>query len=243
MNKLRFAQACKKAAIKKQETSGIGTLGERSIHAALKYYFEECDTRHEAKVGSFVADIVGENGVIEIQTRGFYRLRKKLTELLEIVPVTIVHPVAKTRWISTVDKNSGEIVSKRKFPRKGTIYSTLLELYTIKPLLTHENLRVCIVLMEVNEYRYLNVKKKRNESYDKIPIDLIDEIYLENVEDYAIMLPDSLPCPFNTKDFAKCAKISLSGAQTSLNVLNHVGVVSRVGKVGNTYLYEKCIIE
>ena len=48
---------------------GIGTLGEKSLHAALKLYYEPDSSRHEIPVGQYVADIVNEEGIIEIQTK------------------------------------------------------------------------------------------------------------------------------------------------------------------------------
>ena len=71
------------------------------------------------KVGSFVADIVGENGIIEIQTRGFDRLGRKLDAFLEAARVTVVYPVVPKRGLCWVDPETGEIFEKRKSPKKA----------------------------------------------------------------------------------------------------------------------------
>ena len=55
---------------------GIGTLGEKSLHLALKYYFAPDPETHERQVGGFVADAVTEAGIIEVQTRGLSRLKE-----------------------------------------------------------------------------------------------------------------------------------------------------------------------
>ena len=70
----RFLQARKEALGRVGGAGGIGTLSEKALHAALKSYYEPDFESREVKVGSFVADIVGENGIIEIQTRGFDRV-------------------------------------------------------------------------------------------------------------------------------------------------------------------------
>lgn len=78
---------------------GIGTLGERTLHMVLKRYFEPDESLHEIRVGGFVADIVRPNGIIEIQTRDFSKLRRKLAAFLELGPVTVVYPVPWAGWL------------------------------------------------------------------------------------------------------------------------------------------------
>ena len=71
----------------------------------MKNYFEPYDENQEIRIGGYVADIVGENGVIEIQTRQFNKLLKKLEAFLDYCDVTVVYPipvVKYVRWIETV---------------------------------------------------------------------------------------------------------------------------------------------
>ena len=72
----RFQQACRQARESLRGQNGIGTLGEKTLHAALKAYYEPDAESHEIKIGRYIADIVGENGIIEIQTQSFDKLRK-----------------------------------------------------------------------------------------------------------------------------------------------------------------------
>ena len=99
MDRERFLAAVEKCSGKQRDIKGIGTLGERSVHATLKAYFEPQADNTEIKIGSFVADIAGENGIIEIQTRALYRLRKKLDCFLEYTHVTVVYPVIAKKYI------------------------------------------------------------------------------------------------------------------------------------------------
>ena len=55
--------------------------------------------------------------VVEIQTRGFGRLRPKLERLLGKHPVLVVHPVAVERRVLRVDAH-GEVVSARRSPKR-----------------------------------------------------------------------------------------------------------------------------
>jgi len=243
MDKLEFMQACDKVINIEKVRSGIGTLSEKTLHAVLKLYFEPDEGKHEIKVGSLVADIVNDTGIIEIQTRSFDKLRKKLEAFLLVSSVTVVYPIANAKWLLWIDKNTGEITKKRKSPKKGTPYEALYELYKIKALLPKDNLKLCIVMLDIEEYRYLNGwsedGKKGSSRCDRIPIDIAAEIHIESIADYMKFIPEELPMQFTTKDYKKATGLSLSNAQTALNVLNYVSAVNRVGKKGNMYLYEK----
>lgn len=243
MDKLRFQEACNKVIDLKRDTKGIGTLGEKTLHAVLKYYFEPYEDNHEIKVGDYVADIVGENGIIEIQTRGFEKLRKKLAAFLEVTFVTVVYPIARTKWLYWIDQESEEISIKRKSPKTGIPFESVYELYKIKSILTHPNLQICIVLIDVEEYRNLNGwskdKKKGSTRSDRIPIDIIEEIYLRNPNDYQMLLPTTLPDTFTANDVKRLVKSSQRVIQIGMNVLREVGVIEQIGKQGRLNLYQR----
>ncbi|MBR1563704.1 MAG: hypothetical protein IJ645_10920, partial [Ruminococcus sp.] len=99
MDKLRFAEVCEQIVGAERARNGIGTLGEKTLHAVLKTYFEPDPDSQEIRVGSFVADICCENGIIEIQTRQFYRLVKKLEAFLEYADVTVVYPLCPVKYV------------------------------------------------------------------------------------------------------------------------------------------------
>ena len=225
------------------EPKQIGTLGERTLHAVIKHYIEPDDRKHEVKIGSFYADIVRGGSIVEIQTRAFYALRKKLSHFLKNFPVTIVYPLANTKWLLWINEKTGEVTKRRKSPRQGSIYDAAHELYGIKPLLGHSNLSLQLVFVDVEEYRYLDgwsKNKKRGLSRcDRHPSDIIEEAWLRSPADYMQFIPDDLPEQFTTKDLKQSAKIHLSTAQTTLNILHHLGTVRRVGKQGNLYIYER----
>ena len=241
MEKERFDLLCKQTSLP-QNRSGIGTLGEKTLHAVIKNYFEPDFGRHEVKIRCYVADIVNDCGIIEIQTHGFQALRKKLETFLTLRPVTVVYPIAQTKWLRWIDAESGEITKKRKSPKTGLPCDACFELYKIKQLLKHPNLRLCLLLLELEEYRYLNGwssdKKRGSVRCERIPVALKEEIYIRTCADYACFLPEALPSPFTTKDFAKATKRLPSSAQKAVHVLHYLGVVRRVGKQGNFYLYE-----
>jgi len=243
MDKQKFADACSIVAETKREYNQIGTLGEKTLHAVVKYYIEPDVTRHEKKISSFYADIVTESGIFEIQTRSFNALRKRLDCFLENYCVTIVYPLPKTKWLLWIDKQTGEVTKKRKSPKSGRIYDAIHELYKIRPLLNHSNLKLHIVFIDMEEYRYLDGwsddKKRGSSRYDRHPVEIIDEVVFNTKEDYLQFIPNELPDGFTTKDYKQAAKINMSTSQTALNILNYIGVVKRTGKKGNLHIYER----
>lgn len=240
-DEILFENACKEIVHIDREKHGIGTLQEKTVHAVLKQFYEPDISHQEIRIGNYVADIFRAEEIIEIQTRSFNSMRKKLDYFLERYPVTIVYPIIHTKWLYWIDEQTGEISKKRKSPRTGRIYDAFYELYKIKPYLTHPNLHLCLILIDAEEYRLLNGwsrdKKRGSTRYDRIPTKLVDEIYIAGPNDYRCMIPENLPQPFSSGDFAKAAKIPRSRAQTALNILTYIHAVSRVGKQGNSYLY------
>lgn len=237
-----FCQACEKIIHQKRQQNGIGTLQEKTLHAVLKNFYEPDTLHQEIPVENFVADILRDNEIIEIQTRGFDKLRRKLDTFLLFYPVTIVYPIVHTKWLYWIDEKTGEISKKRKSPKKGTLYDAIPELYKIKPYLPNPNLHLCLVFIDVEEYRLLNGwshdGKKGSTRYDRIPTKLVDEYYIGCLTDYLCLVPDGLKPDFTSRDFASTAHIPLRYAQTTLTILHHIGAIERTGKNGRSYTYQ-----
>lgn len=243
MDSVKFKEICNKIINSDRRKNGIGTLGEKTLHAVLKYYFEPYEDNQEIKLGKYIADIAGENGVIEIQTQNFNALRNKLENFLEFCDVTVVYPIAEIKYLSWINEETGEKSKRRKSPKTGSIYDCFKELYKIKYTLDNPRMNICLVLLEMEELRYLNGwsndKKKGSTRCDRIPINILDEIYLKSPEDYSVFIPETLNFDFTSKDFAKQAKIKLKTSQTALNILCYLGVITKSGKQGNNIIYKK----
>lgn len=220
---------------------GIGTLSEKTIHAVLKNYYEPNIDYHEVVIGKFVADIYKDGKIVEIQTAAFNTMRKKLDYFLREYEVTIIYPIPHIKWLNWINEETKEVESRRKSPKKGSEYMAFKELYKIKSYLTHPNLKLKLVLIDLEEYRLLNGwskdKKKGSVRYDRIPLKIESEIDIERIEDYIQLVPINLPEEFTSKDYAKATKLNQSRACTALNILNYIGVVKRISKQGNAYVY------
>lgn len=238
----RFNQAVCKALAR--ERTGIGTLNEKTIHAALKNYYSK-DFDQEAKIGSFYADIVAEKGIIEVQTAGWGKLNKKLDVMLEACHTTVVYPFEqRTRTISVSDA-SGEMLRKSGFRKNNSLTEFFLELYRIKGFLTDPNLTICIAQLDIEKINYVSEKtgKRRGRGkYTKTPVALNKEIYLERPQDYLILLPEDikekLPREFTLKELQ--ALIKPTDASIAAEILGYLGIIEKFGKRANAELYRFC---
>ena len=210
---------------------------EKTLHAALKAHFEPDPTAHEIRVGPYVADIVGEQGIIEIQTAALHRLRGKLDAFLEVAPVTVVYPVARSKWLLWTDPATGE-TRRRKSPKTGGFYDALPEFYQIKSLLRRPGLRLVVVLVDMEEHRLRGTASRKGYTrIERVPLSLAGRLDLQCPADWAAFVPSGLACPFTSKEYAKAARLSVGQAQKALLVLTEVGAVVREGKRGNAILY------
>lgn len=223
---------------------GIGTLSEKTVHAILKNYYQPDEDYQEIPIENYVADIYQDGEIIEIQTRQFNKMRNKLSAFLPLYPVTIVYPIPREKWVIWIDEESGELSKPRKSPAKGTRYTIFPELYKIKMYLKDPNLRLKLVLMDMEEYKLLNGwssdKKKGSSRYDRIPTQLVEEIEISCMEDYMQFVPYELEGQFTVREFGKAAHIPAKLAGIVVNILNYIGTIERTGKQGKAYLYEIC---
>lgn len=247
---LAHRQACFQFALDQaqclfNERKGIGTLNEKSVHALLKNFYAPYVAHQEVQVAGYVADIMQGAHIMEIQTRHFRNLRKKLDAFLPLYDVTIIYPIAHTKWVHWIHPETGEVLSRRKSPKKGSLYTIIPELYQIKDYLTHPHLHFILPLLEVDEYKLLNGwsrdKKRGAEKQDTYPRQLVDEVYILQPADYKQLLPETLPPLFTSKDYQKATRLPVRHASTGLNILYHLQLVERVGKKGNAFLYERCL--
>lgn len=239
-----YFERCRTAVLDRERLGdgGIGTLSEKTIHSVLKQYISHSLSCQEVKVGTFFADVMIDGHIFEIQTRQFNKLRRKLDYFLKDHPVTVVYPLASRNYLRWVSPETGEVSASHKSPKTGNPLAVFAELYRIRPFLAEQNFSLKIVMMDTEEYRlldgYSRDKKKGATKCDRLPLSLVAEYDIETPADYMMLLPAELPDTFTAKEFAKLARISLSLAQTTLLLLSELSVVIRIGKKGNSYLYE-----
>lgn len=241
MDRITFNQAIAKIISREHEQHGIGTLAEKTLHAIVKNYVEPDEDYHEVPLEGYVADVYRDGHIFEIQTANFNTMRNKLATFLPLYKVTIVYPIPATKWLRWIDEDTGEVTERRKSPKKGTPQAVFHELYKIKSFLKNPNLSIHILMIDMEESRLLNGwsedGKKGSHRHDRLPTELVEEVHLNCVEDYRMLVPVELE-RFTSREYAKATKLTVKKAQTALNVLHYLGAVERVDKKGNSFIYE-----
>lgn len=236
--------AAEAAACARLSADGIGRLNERTLHSTLKYWLEPDDSRHEVPVGSHVADIFDGDQVIEVQTGGLYPLADKVADLLDRVPVTVVVPLIRKKWLCWIDPATGERGAFHRSPKTGRAAELLPELYWLRELLPPCGrpcpLTVRVLLLDVEEYRvqdgWSRDGKRGSHRADRRPLAVAGEVYIRSRDDLAGLLP-ALPEPFTAKEFARALGHRGMALSRALRLLEATDVIFRAGKRGNAILY------
>ena len=223
MDESRFLEACREALAEGSRPGGIGVLGEKSLHAALKRYLESREACREVLVGRYVADIVNERGITEIQTAGFGRLREKLAFFLPNYPVTLVYPVAAVKWLISVGED-GALSRRRRSPKTGGAWEMLTELYSLRDLLKEPRLKD-------------GWGRRGYTRWERMPVRLLEEVWAQEPREFPRLLPPDLPAEFTAKDFQTRGRFSKMSGSLALTAARELGAVERVGSRGRAYLY------
>ena len=162
MDQARFLEACRWALSGEGAPQGIGTLGEKALHRAVKYYFQpDSRTCGRCRCGPFVADALVD------PRAAWWRCRPAPCTAAAapswrpfLVPGAgdrgVPRPREKDRGVDLpaegeVTPAHGKALSS---PRRAQV---LPELYRLAGAAGPPRvLRLCVLLLEVEEYRLLN---------------------------------------------------------------------------------------
>lgn len=262
--KARFSVLCREEICTAQNCyrGGIGTLAEKRMHRVFKRLITDDESKSEVRISAtlqktedtsdkvprFVADILTDGEIIEIQTGSFFPMQKKLDWCMHHTPyrLTVIHPIAARRTLAWLDPISGTVGKPRRVSRRENALVIASELYWIRPILTNPELRrrFCLVLplLEVQDYKWLDgysADGKRGATrYERIPISLLETIVLSEPEDYAhLFFPASLPHPFTAAEYAAATRIRGRTTYSVLHLFCEMGILRPEGKRGRSVTY------
>jgi hypothetical protein len=214
---------------------------EGSLHSSIKkWYFLEGD-RLEANVNDFIVDIVRGDLLIEIQTANFSAIKPKLRRLLRDHRVRLVHPIPKTKWIVHKSMPKGEIIGRRRSPKRGSIYDLFDELIRIPDLFSTNNLSIEVLMIELEEIWRNDGRgswrRKGASIEDRKLIGVSESVMFENKTDFLRVMPEHLPNPFSNRDLAENLRIPISQSRKMSYSLRKIGTIEHVGKYRNQMLF------
>ena len=245
----RFRTLCRDAMLSRhvKGTDGIGTLGEKRMHAILKKYVSPNEDFHEIPLDGtrYVSDVRIGNEIYEIQTGHFLPMKKKIGYYLEHTDctVTIVHPIVAQKWVVWVDPLTKSVSEKVRSPKREKAEDILPELYPLLPYLGNERLSFRLLLIEAMDFRILSKggkdRKKASEKYERIPLSLLEEIELSSAEDFRAFLPDALPDTFTVSEFSRLTHHRGADAYSAAKVLRALGLLRDGEKRGRAMTFER----
>jgi hypothetical protein len=223
---------------------GIGTLKERSLHAALKQWYAQPGDEFEVRVDGSIIDIVRGDLLIEIQTRGLVKLKRKLVKLTAVHPVRLIYPIAQEKWIVKLDKDGQTQLSRRRSPKRGRAEHVFMELVNIPQLILHPNLSLELLFIREEEVwstqpngRRRSWRRKGWVRQDRRLVGVLDRLVLETPRDFVALLPPELPRIFTNRDVAEALGVSRRLAQRMTYCLRQMRVIAVVGRRRRAYLH------
>lgn len=192
-----------------------------------------------------MVDIVRGELLIEIQTKNFSSIKRKLEKLIVNHPVRLVYPIPRQKWITRLNLVDGEDipVSRRKSPRRGIFEDVFYELVRVPGLLKHPNFSLELLLIEEEEVRRFDgVRGWRRRGWvieERKLLLVADKRVFNTPADMQAFIPTTLAEPFSVNELAAAAKIHVKLAQKMVYCLKIMSCLDPAGKQGNAILYTR----
>lgn len=221
----------------------IGSLNEKPLHAALKEWYAQPDDELEVSVDGFIVDIVRRDLLVEIQTRSFAKIKRKLLELTSHHAVLLVYPIAREKWIVRLAPDGHVQLGRRKSPKRGIPEDVFRELVSFPQLLSHPNFSLEVLLIQEEELRRHDPKRSWRRrgwvTHERRLLEVVDQRLFETPADMLSLLPAKLAQTFTTSDLATAIGRPRRLAQSMAYCLREMGMITAVGKRGRTILYAR----
>src|SRR5262245_58280085 len=219
----------------------IGTLRETSLHAALKRWYARPGDEFEAGVDGYVVDLRRGDTLVEIQTRNFAAIRRKLVALVERHPVRLLHAIASEKVIVRMPPTGATPFSRRRSPKRGRIAQLFVELVSIPDLIGHPNFSLEVLMTREEEI----LRRGRGGSWrrrgwrvdDRRLVEVLERTAFESAGDYKRFLPPTIPEPFTSRDVAGATGLPLYLAQKMTYCMRRMGLIVPSGKRRATIEY------
>ena len=219
----------------------IGTLGEKSLHAALKQWYKQPGDLLEEMVDGFHIDIVRRELLIELQTTNFSSIKNKLTTLTKKHCVRLVYPIAQEKWIVRLAADGVTQLGRRKSPKKGNLSHLYQELVRFPQLIDSRNFSLEVLLIREEEIRCDDGRgswrRKGWSISDRRLLEVVHRHIFKRPADFLTVIPGRLKDPFSTHDLALHTNQPRWLAQKMAYCLRKMGALEVVGKTGNSILY------
>ncbi len=219
---------------------------ETSLHRQLKQRYARGRAGTEVRLGKYRIDVVSRGTLVEIQHGSLAAIRDKVADLLTEHRVLVVKPIVARKLLIKQDAKGGNVVSRRKSPKRGRLLDVFDELVYFTRVFPHPRLSLEVVLVDVEEWRYPGHgrRRRRRDRDHQIEDQRLVEVHevhrFRRAADLLKLIPPRLPSPFHTGHLAELLEIDRPVAQRIAYCLRKIGAFELVGKQGNALMY-RCV--
>ena len=218
----------------------IGLLNEKSLHSALKQWYARPGDLLESPLDGYVVDILRGQHVIEIQTGNFASIRRKMRDLSCRHRVTLIYPIAHERWIVQLPHTQPGAIMRRKSPKRQAMNQLFAELVSFPDLLNCPNFSIEVVAIQEEQLRRYDRRWRNRRTWrivERRLLSVLERVVFDTPSDLWQLIPRTLPDPFETSHLASELGQSRLFAQKIAYCLRRSGVITAIGKRGNSVIY------
>ena len=113
---------------------------ETSLHRQLKAHYAADGAQLEQRIGRYRIDVIDGDELIEIQLGSLSAIRDKIAVLVKEHQVRIVKPIIARKYLVKQKRVGGEVVSRRRSPKQGTVLDLFEELVHFTRVFPHPRL-------------------------------------------------------------------------------------------------------
>lgn len=227
------------------ERAGINLYSEHSLHARLKCYLAGPGDRIEALVEGKVVDLVRADGeLVEVQTGSLGKIVPKVRALADVGHhVRVVYPVAAEREIRRLDPKTEELLSVRRSPKRGDLYSLFDELVQAAGLIAARNVTVEVLLVRTAEIKMRDGtgswRRRGDRTVDSELLEVISSRSFRTRGQWLAFIPKGLAPPWTSVALGEALGIGPDRARKILYCLAREGVLAETGRDGRRKLYAR----
>ena len=215
-------------------------MNENSLHSTIKELYALPNDKFEVRIDGFIIDILRGDLLIEVQTKSFRAIKGKLSSLVESHQVRLVYPIPERKWIVRITE-LGELITRRRSPRKGRLVDLFYELVSIPDLIAKEGFSLEVLMIEEEEMRCSDGKgswrRKGVSIKDRRLIDVMDRVLFRNKVDFLRFLPSDLKRPFTNRSLVDQTGVSINLTRKMTYCLRKMGAIKGVRKNGRELIF------
>jgi hypothetical protein len=218
---------------------------ETTLHRQLKAHYAPAGALVEQQVGRYRIDVIDGDELIEIQLGSLSAIRDKIAALVKKHQVRIVKPIVACKHLVKQQRAGGQVVSRRRSPKQGTVLDLFEELVHFTRVYPHPRLVLEVALVEIEEWRYPGHGRRRrwrcndHEVEDQRLVSVLSSEKFRTAVDLCKLLPPKLPRPFHTGHLAAGLGVQRWIAQRMAYCLRETGAIKTVGKERGAWLYKR----